>query len=78
MYMCALMKYEMRKKKKKEKRIQFKPAKFRPALLLATAVIIMCDPSRECTKFGGKAVLCRLTMTYKSYPKEKDDQRIGS
>lgn len=51
--------------------IQHKPAKFRPAFLQATAVIIMCEPSRECTKFGGKAVLCRLTMTYESETKKK-------
>ena len=39
-----------------------KPAKFKPAFLQATAVIIICEPSSEWTKFGGNAVLCRLTM----------------
>lgn len=45
-------------------RLRERPAKFSPAFLQATAVIIMWDPSREWTKLGGKAVLWRLTMTY--------------
>jgi hypothetical protein len=49
----------------------YKPAKFKPSFLQATAVIIMCEPSRECTKFGGKAVLWRLTMIYESEPEKK-------
>lgn len=40
-----------------------RPAKCKPAFLQEIAVIIMCEPSRECTKFGGKAVFCRLTET---------------
>jgi hypothetical protein len=34
--------------------------------LQATAVIIIWELSREWTKFGGKAVLCRLTITCNS------------
>jgi hypothetical protein len=49
----------------------YKPVKFRPSFLQATAVIIVCELSRECTKFGGKAVLCCLTMIYESEPKKK-------
>ena len=43
-----------------------KPAKFKPALLQATAVIIIWELSREWTKFGGKAVFCRWTITCNS------------
>lgn len=42
-----------------------KPAKFKPAFLQAMAVIIICEPSSEWMKFGGNAVLCLLTITYK-------------
>lgn len=41
-----------------------KPAKCNPASLQAMAVNIMCEPSSECTKFGGNAVLCFLTSIY--------------
>lgn len=49
---------------RKPKQEPHKPAKFKPALEQATAVIIICELSRECTKLGGKAVLCRLVITY--------------
>lgn len=41
------------------------PAKVRPALRHAVAVIIMCELSSECTKFGGNAVLCFCLETCK-------------
>lgn len=40
-----------------------KPAKRNPASLHAIAVIIICEPSSECTKFGGNAVFCFLIWT---------------
>lgn len=46
--------------------MHYKPAKCKPALLQAIAVIIMCEPSSECTKFGGNADLCRLLSTWRS------------
>lgn len=41
-----------------------RPAKFNPAFLQATAVIIIWEPSREWTKLGAKADFCRLTITW--------------
>ena len=40
------------------------PAKWRPASLQVIAVIIICELSRECTKFGGKAAFCRWTAIW--------------
>lgn len=53
-----------RNKRKKKERKNKAPANVKPAFLQATAVIIIWEPSREWTKFGGKAVLCLFTMTY--------------
>lgn len=55
-----------------------KPAKHKPASLQARAVIIMCELSSECTKFGGNALLCFFTDTWNDKKKKSLNDKNSS